>query len=101
MLSEDNVLREKLNLMAFKNKKPDLTFLLDIDVKIAETRLNLRGKSFLDEKPLDFFKVMRTSFLEIAEKEKWIVLNGSNSIESVFFQIKKQVDKYLIAKAVS
>lgn len=95
ILSKNKKLRNELNFLAFKNKKPNLTFLLDIDVSIGQKRLDVRGRSFLDKKSIKFFETMRKSFLEFAKQENWIILDGTNSVDFVFLKIKERVDDYM------
>jgi len=51
--------------------KPDLTVLFDIDPILSQKRVQTRGEelSRFDSETLDFHKIIRTAFLDIAERE--------------------------------
>lgn len=87
---------EQLNKIATKAFCPDLTFLFDIDVEIAQTRVG-KEKDRLESESLEFHKKVRNGYLELAKKypNRIKVINSNMSIESVFGQVKKYIDEIL------
>jgi dTMP kinase len=76
-LSENESGRDFLNQLAFDNKKPDITFFLDIDLENAQKRIFMRGdESFLDKSALKNFLKLREFLLNEAESKKWIILDA-------------------------
>ena len=85
-----------LNNIATQNFKPHITFLLDVDSEIAQTRVG-DEKDRLESEGLAFHKKIRNGYLELAKKypERIKVINVNLSIEKVFEQIKKVIDEYI------
>ncbi|MEA3296955.1 MAG: dTMP kinase [candidate division Zixibacteria bacterium] len=79
-----------LHRVAVGNLKPDLTFLLDVNLKTAFLRQS-GNRDRLESQPKAFFGRVRKGFLEIARKERRRVkvIDASRSIEDVFSDIKK------------
>lgn len=77
-------------------KPPDIVFLLDIPVEKAMERL--RNRSFLTrfEDPTYMYRV-REKYLKLAEeeKDKFIVLDASGTIEEVYTQLVDKVEEIL------
>lgn len=96
ILSRNESLRTELNKLAFDSRKADLTFLLDVSPQQAEERMGRRGRSFLDNQPLDHFETIRNSFLELAKEEGWVVLNGAEGSLSLSGQIFSRVKTLLV-----
>lgn len=69
---------------------PDITFLLDVDLKTAFSR---RGQNLdrLESESKAFFNRVRRGFLEIARKERKRVkiIDAAQSVEDVFNDVKK------------
>jgi dTMP kinase len=82
---------QKLNQFTCHNRKPDLTFLLDITAEKGLQRVARMKKTevnvdrFESEK-IDFMRAVRDGFLAIAEKEpnRFAVLDGENDEDTVF-----------------
>ena len=85
-----------LHKVAVGEVVPDLTFLLDIDLKTAQAR---RGKSGdrLESLPKAFFNRVRKGFLEIARRERRRikVIDGGQPVEDVFNDIKRILNRKL------
>tara|TARA_B110000438_G_scaffold249680_1_gene253082 strand:+ start:381 stop:1022 length:642 start_codon:yes stop_codon:yes gene_type:complete len=71
---------------------PDITFLLDTDIKVALERAKIRNNTTnesqinkFEEEALDFHKRVREGFLQIANKnpERIIILNSSSNISEL------------------
>lgn len=83
-----------LNNIATSGLKPDLTFVFDVDVETAMSRV---GKKWdrIEAEGADFHEKVRKGFLEIAkeEPERVKVINANDSIDNIFAQVKKIVDE--------
>lgn len=87
-----------LNKYAVGNTLPDITFLFDIDPKLAASRLSFRSqaKDRLDDESFSFMNSVRDGYLEIANEEpgRIKVLNAKDSIEDLareIYRIFKEV----------
>ncbi len=80
---------EALNKIAIGNFKPDITFLIDVDVEESFARIGSRDSNNRYERlDLDFHKRVRDGFLKIAEKnERIVILDGKKSIEEISQEI--------------
>ncbi len=88
---------EKLNSIATKGLLPDITFLLDVDTEIAQTRVG-KNKDRMEKEGIIFHQKVRNGYLELAKKnnKRIKVINANLSIEEVFSQIKEILDKYYV-----
>lgn len=86
---------KKLNNFVTKRVKPNLTFLLDLDPVIAIKRSERGNKTLdrLESETIEFHIRVREGYLSIAreEKERVVVIDGTQSIEA----IKKQISKHV------
>ncbi len=86
---------EQLNYFATDNGRymPDITFLLDMPVETAFSRMMLRGEEInrMESSDKGFFERVRKGFITIAENEPGRVfsIDASLSKEKIFAQIKK------------
>ena len=82
-----------LNNIATNNIKPDLTFILDIDV---ETSLNRIGKNRdrMESAGIDFFNSVRNGYIEISKQEpnRVKLIQGNNSIEEIHNEIIQNIN---------
>lgn len=71
------------NDMATGGLMPDLTVLLDVDVRVGLGRLTSRDR--LDAEPVEFHESVRAGFLAEAERApfRWVVLDASQSAAEV------------------
>ncbi len=74
---------------------PDITFLFDIDPVLSQKRVEQRGEELtrFDTETLEFHKVIREAFLDIAEKnsQRFHVIDGENSRDSIATEILRGV----------
>ena len=91
-------LARKLNREATQGIIADLTFLLDVDPKIAYKRLLNRGNksTWFEEKRIDFFKKVRDGYLrEIKENKesygKVVIIDASKKLEDVLGDVERFV----------
>lgn len=76
---------KELNLIAADNLIPDLTFLLDIDLKERNLRLNHKKLDRLEQEKMEFHKKVRYGFLKMAEdnSERFVLIDGSEPVEII------------------
>lgn len=84
-----------LNNLATNGIKPDLTFVFDIDVETAQSRVG-KTKDRMESAGTDFHNKVRNGYLEIAKQEltRVKVINSNDSIENIFRQVKKIMEEY-------
>lgn len=68
--------------------KPDLVIYIDCSEKVAFTRKN-------DILSLDYLKDRRVLFLKLAQKQRWVKINGELSIEEINNEINVIIEKRL------
>jgi dTMP kinase len=68
-------------------KKPDIVLLLDIDPETAMSRCE--GKDSFED--MEFLTKVRKKYLEIADKEDFMVVNANNGLNKVHDDIKRVV----------
>lgn len=85
-----------LNNIATQDITPDLTFVFDVSEKIAQERVG-NEKDRMESAGNEFHKRVRNGYLEIAKQEpqRVKVIDANLSIEKVFEQVKKYIDKKL------
>ena len=70
---------------------PDLTIILDVDLKTASTRLSEQPDR-MEQKPNEYHKKVRQGFLKLAENRKdFIIVDARCDIETVHAQIVKSL----------
>jgi dTMP kinase len=93
----------KLSLWAAEDLLPDLTVLLDLDESLGRDRLKARTKyDRLEDEEQDFHARVRAAYLELAkaEPERFLVLNATDSVETLAAAIRDRV-RVLLAQAKS
>lgn len=84
------------NKVATSGLVPDLTFVFDIDVETALSRV---GKKWdrIEAEGIEFHEKVRQGFLEIAKQEPYRVkvINSKDSIENIFEQVKEIIAEKL------
>ena len=78
---------------------PDLTLLIDLDVKTGLDRTKLRGDQTdtrYEEMDIDFHQRVRKGFLDIAagDPDRFVVLDGNNSVEDIARQVVSSVGQH-------
>lgn len=86
----------KINLFATENTFPDYTILFDIDPEIGLSRINKnanREVNRLDIKTLEFYKLVRKTYLDLAKQysNRFIVIDASKSFEEVCNEVLRIV----------
>jgi len=89
----------ELSLWAAEGLLPDLTILLDLDETISRTRLDGARTKYdrLEDEKQDFHARVRAAYLELAAAEpaRFLVLQATDSIESIAAQIRERVSTLL------
>ncbi|MEN6384699.1 MAG: dTMP kinase [Phycisphaerales bacterium] len=77
---------------------PDLTIILDVDLKTAKKRMN-RGLDRMEQKAAAYHKKVRSGFLKLAKMRKDIVVvDATREIDLVHYQIIQTISKYFKLK---
>ncbi|HSV62497.1 MAG TPA: dTMP kinase [Chthoniobacterales bacterium] len=91
-----------LNAFAVGNTRPDVTFILDIDVETARARMLRRirpvaVKDRMEEEPIEFYERVCDGYRELAKREpdRFILINGAQPPEAIEEQIWKTVSDRL------
>lgn len=87
---------KKLNEIATKGLKPDLTIVFDIESTIAQKRLQ-GEKDRLEKEGLEFHKALRFGYLELAKKEpdRIKVINADDTIENIHKKVIELISRYI------
>lgn len=77
---------DEVKKITIKNFAPDITFLIDVPVELAFSRITTReGNNRYEKLGLDFHQKVRDGFLQLTEKNPRIkIIDGENDIEKVF-----------------
>lgn len=95
---------KQINGFAVGRTKPDLTFLLDLDVAVGHARAvkaSEGNEDRMESQPLAFFETVRTGYLDLAaeEPERFAVIDASHSVDQVTRSIQEIFDRKLGEKA--
>ena len=84
-----------LNNIATNGIKPDLTFILDIDVETSLERIG-KARDRMESAGIEFFDRVRNGYIEISrqEPERAKLINGKDSIENIHSQIIKHISEF-------
>jgi len=76
--------------------RPDITFILDVDPKIAVDRINLRSKNITSYENIEFLRKVRENFLKLKEifpNDNIIYINGEEKPEEILKKILSIIEK--------
>ncbi len=79
--------------------RPDITFILDVDPKIAVERINSRGKNITSYENIEFLRKVRENFLKLKEifpEDNIIYIDGEEKPEEILEKILNIIEKGLI-----
>ena len=90
-----------INRFAVGEAQPDLTILIDLSPEIGMARVHARSDGQLDrieQEAIEFFQAVRAGYLKLAESEpeRFLVLDGSASVEVLEQQIWAAVQPLLV-----
>ena len=76
---------------------PDITFLVDLPEEIGLSRILKKDADRLEQESMEFHKRVREGFLDLAinEPERFIVLDGSKSIDEIHHDVINVINKEL------
>lgn len=102
---ENELIAKKLYNLVAGEFKPNLTFLLDIDVKIGLERSFNKAKTMatkelrFENAETAFHERLRAGYLELAkqEPERFIIINAAKSIDEVAADIRHQYEQRVSA----
>ncbi len=85
---------KKLNNLATRGLKPDLTIVFDVDIETSQSRVG-KNKDRMESAGIEFFKKVREGFLEIAKKEpqRVKVIDSSDTIENIHKKVVELIGK--------
>ncbi len=85
-----------LNDLAVNGRKPDLTFVFDIDVETSMKRVG-KDKDRMESAGIEFQNRVRKGYLELAkqEPERIKVIDASKSIEEIHLSVVKLINSVL------
>ena len=88
---------DTINQFAIGDTKPDLTILIDLPPEIGLARVHARSDGKLDrmeKEAIEFFQAVRQGYLDLAKSEpkRFLVLDGSQSVEELETQIWQKVE---------
>jgi len=87
-----------ISKLAIGDTVPDITFIIDIPVEVAEQRKQAKYKRHLDRietSDREFYERVRNGYSELAKMEsRFKVLNGEEKIESLHKQIVNEIEKF-------
>ena len=91
---------EKLNDFAVGAARPDLTFLLEVDIATARERMLRRVRPVqavdrMEQEPLEFYERVCEGYRELARRDpvRIRVLNGANSPEEIETEIWREMSE--------
>jgi dTMP kinase len=94
----DREMIERLNAFAVGDCVPDITFVLDVDVATAESRMQreLRKGDRMEQQPPEFYERVREGYRELAthEPKRIVLINGSRDPN----EIEKEIWKTLCSR---
>ena len=88
---------DTVNQFAIGDTMPDLTILIDLPPEIGLARVHARSDGKLDRmenEAIEFFQAVRQGYLDLAmsEPKRFLVLDGSQSVEELETQIWQKVE---------
>lgn len=86
----------KLNNLATDGKKPDLTFVFDVDIETSMRRVG-KEKDRMESSGKDFFNRVRQGYLKLAKLEpnRIKVVDSTKSIEEVHQKVIEIIEQYI------
>ena len=89
-----------INRFAVGQARPDLTILIDLPPEVGMARVHARSDGQLDrmeQEAIEFFQAVRAGYLQLAESEpeRFLVLDGSQSVATLEKQIWEAVQQRL------
>lgn len=91
----DRKIIDIITTFASFEQKPDITFLIDLPVKIGLSRIKKNTADRLERESTKFHQKVRDAFLEIAyqEKQRFCIIDGAQSKEKIHDDILENLFK--------
>jgi dTMP kinase len=90
----DRQVVEQLNAFAVGDCIPDLTFVLDVDLNTAQSRMTKpRRRDRMEQQPAEFYERVRAAYRELAagEPKRLVLIDGSQNADKIENEIWKTV----------
>ncbi len=90
---------KNIHKIAIGNTVPDLTFLIDIPVYVAQKRKSEKAGSLdrIENSDTEFYSRVRNGYMQIASEEiRFRVIDGNRDIELIHNEIVNEVNKYVM-----
>jgi len=93
---------ERISLTITEGIEPDLTILLDLNPKIALSRLKSCQMHRIEKEPIEFHEKVRRGYIEHAKKfpKRIKIIDASRPIKVVFSGVWSKVKNLLVSKGV-
>jgi dTMP kinase len=89
----DRAFVEQLNAFAVKDCRPDITFVLDVDLTTAQSRMKKTVRRFdrMEQEPAEFYEHVRQGYRDLAAREpqRVILIDGNNDADKIDSEIWK------------
>jgi dTMP kinase len=86
----DREMVERVNAFTVGDCVPDITFVLEVDAVIAESRMQQpRRRDRMEQEPADFYQRVRQGYRELASREpnRIVLIDGSREVDVIEDQI--------------
>jgi dTMP kinase len=92
-----------LNVFVTRGLDPDLTVLIDVPVEASAARSRSRAEDRIERAGTEFHRRVRDGYRELAlnEPERFVVLDGTGSIETVQSAIRDRIQDALAARILT
>jgi dTMP kinase len=84
---------EQLNALAIGDCRPDITFVLDVDLATAQSRMNktARRADRMEQQPKEFYEAVRDAYRELAKGEpnRVMLIDGGQDADKIDNEIWK------------
>lgn len=86
---------ERLNAFAIGDCRPDITFVLDVDLATARSRMQktARRPDRMEQQPAEFYEEVRNAYRRLAEHEpdRIVLIDGAQSAEKIDMEILQMI----------
>jgi dTMP kinase len=85
----DRRIVEQLNAFAVGDCVPDITFVLDVDVMTARSRMKSRRPDRMEQEPAKFYEEIREAYRQLAKREpnRVVLIDGSRPVDKIDIKV--------------
>jgi dTMP kinase len=84
---------EHINKLAIGNTVPDITFFIDIPVKVAEQRKQNKVLDRIEVSDIEFFEKVRSGYLKLAKSHsRFRIIDGTATIDEIHNRIINEIN---------